>query len=95
MMRGTLSAIAGAALLLLGLSGCVGTSDCRSYCQRYQQCIEDDIEVNACTDRCEQASDADQEHEAKVRECSTCVEARTCAQSFDECVDDCFGVQGP
>jgi 8-oxo-dGTP pyrophosphatase MutT (NUDIX family) len=56
-MRGTLSAIAGAALLLFGLSGCT-TSDCLSYCQRYQQCIEDDIEVNACADRCEEASDA-------------------------------------
>jgi hypothetical protein len=94
-MRGTLATIAGAALLLSGLSGCVGTSDCRSYCQRYQQCIEDDIEVNACVDRCEDASDADQEHEEKVRECSTCVETRTCAESFDECVDDCLGVQGP
>jgi hypothetical protein len=93
-MRGTLPVVVCVALLLLGLSGC-GVSDCRSYCQRYQQCIEDDIEVNACVDRCEDASAEDQEHDEKVRECSTCVETRTCAESFDECVDDCFGVQGP
>jgi len=93
-MRGTISAVLCAAALLLGLSGC-STSDCRSYCQRYQQCIEDDIQVEACADRCEAASTADQEHEEKIRECSACVETRTCAKSFDECVDDCFGVQGP
>jgi len=93
-MRGTLSAIVGAALLLFGLSGCT-TNDCVSYCQRYQQCIEDDIEVSQCADRCEDASDADQQHDSKVRECADCVKSRTCAQSFDECVDDCFGVQGP
>ncbi|HEX8697602.1 MAG TPA: hypothetical protein VF815_02080 [Myxococcaceae bacterium] len=92
-MRATLPAMVFAALFALGLSGC-STSDCRSYCQRYQQCIEDDIEVRVCTDRCEQASE-DPEHDAKVRECSNCVESRTCAASFDECVDDCFGVQGP
>lgn len=93
-MKGTFPAVLCAVLLLLGLSGC-GTSDCRSYCQRYQQCIEDDIAVESCTDTCEDASAADQDHQEKVSECSTCVETRTCAESFDECVDDCFGVQGP
>ncbi len=93
-MRSTYLAVLGATLLLLGLTGC-STSDCRSYCQRYQQCIEDDIEVEVCEDRCEDASAESQDHDEKVRECSSCVETRTCAESFDECVDDCLGVQGP
>ncbi|MDY7226345.1 lipoprotein [Hyalangium rubrum] len=93
-MRRTAPGLLFAALILLGLTGC-STSECRVYCNRYQQCIEDDIEVDACTDRCEAASEADRDHESKVEECASCVDTRTCAASFDDCVDDCLGVQGP
>lgn len=93
-MKSTIAGLLLAAVALFGLTGC-STSDCRSYCSRYKQCIEDDIEVDRCTDTCEQASVDSSEHDEKVAECSSCVESRTCAESFDECIDDCFGVQGP
>jgi hypothetical protein len=81
------------ALNLFGLTGC--KSECRAYCERYQQCVEDDINVEGCTDTCQEASDDDRDHEARVQECAECVETRSCAASFDDCIDDCFGVQGP
>ncbi len=93
-MKGLFPGLLIAAMALFGLTGC-STSDCRSYCNRYQTCIEDDISVDSCTDRCEAASAENTDHEEKVAECATCVESRTCAESFDECVDDCFGVSGP
>jgi hypothetical protein len=93
MMKRAFPGVLLAALMVLGLTGC--KSECQGYCERYQVCIEDDIDLNQCTDRCQAASDQNDDHRSKVRECADCVESRTCAQSFDECVDDCIGVQGP
>jgi len=92
-MKGMFSAVLLMTLCLLGTSGC--KSECGAYCERYQQCVEDDIDVSSCTNTCQEASDDDNDHQAKVRECADCVGSRSCAQSFDDCVDDCFGVRGP
>jgi hypothetical protein len=92
-MKGTFSAVLLMTLCLFGLSGC--KSECRAYCERYQQCVEDDIDVSGCTNTCQEASDDSSDHQAKVRECADCVGSRTCAASYDDCIDDCFGVQGP
>ncbi|KFE63754.1 hypothetical protein [Hyalangium minutum] len=93
MMKGRFSAVLLMAFGLVGLSGC--KSECRAYCERYQQCVEDDINVSTCTNTCQDASDSNRDHEAKVRECANCVGSRSCAATFDDCIDDCFGVQGP
>lgn len=92
-MKRTLSVLLLLAASLFGLAGC--KSDCGAYCERYQECVEDDMNVSACTNTCQEESDRSRDHEAKVKECADCVGSRTCAQTFDDCIDDCFGVRGP
>ena len=92
-MKGMFSAVLLMTVGLVGLSGC--KSECRAYCDYYQQCLEDDIEVNDCTNKCQDASDSNENHEAKAQECADCVGSRTCAASFDDCFDDCLGIRAP
>lgn len=43
---------------------------------------------------CQDASDSSSDHRARVRECADCVGSRSCAATYDDCIDDCAGVQG-
>ncbi len=92
-MRTAMTGVLLAALCLFGLTGC--TSQCDAYCERFRDCVNADLEVGQCADKCEEASKQNEAHAEKVEECAQCVEERTCSEAFSSCVDDCFGVQGP
>lgn len=91
-MKNVFSGVLVAALALVGLTGC--SSDCGIYCNRYYECIDADINVDRCVNRCEDASDADRDHEDLVAQCAECVNSRMCSETLQDCVDDCFFVQG-
>lgn len=82
------------ALCLFGLTGC-SDSNCGFYCERWQECREDDLDVEKCTNKCEEASRDNEDHADKAEECAQCLESRTCAEASERCFDDCFGVRGP
>ncbi|WNG37565.1 hypothetical protein F0U61_30655 [Archangium violaceum] len=92
-MKNVFSGVLVAALALVGLTGC--SSDCSIYCDRYYECIDADINEDRCVERCEDASDASREHQDRVAECSECVNTRVCSETYEDCVDECFGVEGP
>ena len=78
----------------VGFSGCDEvdkTFDCRSICQRYADCVSGDYDVGACADRCKDNADADESFEAKADACESCIDDRSCAESFP-CIDECVGV---
>jgi hypothetical protein len=81
------------ALSLFGLTGC--SSNCDRYCDRYKECLNADLDVGQCSNKCEEASQDNKAHTDKAEECAQCVESRACSEVFASCLDDCFGVQGP
>jgi hypothetical protein len=66
-------------------------ADCRAICDKYQQCIDDDYDVAACTTRCEDESDLDDDYRRQANECEACVNDRACAMTFP-CVTECAGI---
>jgi hypothetical protein len=78
----------------VGFSGCDEadkTFDCASICQRYDDCIDGDYDVSACTDRCKDMADQSDAFADKADACESCIDDRSCAESFP-CVDECVGV---
>ncbi|WP_146209572.1 hypothetical protein [Vitiosangium sp. GDMCC 1.1324] len=76
--------------LSLMLGGC--KSDCRVVCERSQECFTSGLDVDSCTDNCQDKSDDNKDHADKAQECADCVSARVCSEVIKSCIDDCFGV---
>lgn len=75
----------------LGLTaGC--ESDCAIYCNRYQECVEDGLDVAECTRECNNWAASDPDRADRAANCAACVQGRSCGSAFENCTDDCFGV---
>jgi len=65
--------------------------DCHQICGRYDECVDESYDVDACVDRCEGHADDDEAYARKANACEACLDDRSCAQSFP-CVDECIGI---
>ena len=83
------------ALLAGAVTTACGGSDCATYCDRVQECLDADLDTGACTDSCEDWAEDSDANAAKAKECAECVDDGTCSEAVGSCVDDCFGVVGP
>jgi len=72
------------------LAGC--RSDCRSSCEKYQECVDSDFNVDQCTETCGTKSENDQAFQTRAEDCAVCVERKTCSEANDRCWDECLGV---
>lgn len=91
MKRIVLSAAIGVALLL---SGC--SSPCATYCSAWDQCINNDVDVGRCEERCQSWADESERNTARVEECGQCIgDTNTCSETTDRCFDDCLFIPGP
>jgi hypothetical protein len=74
-----------AALLLLACSSTVdevtNTIDCHSVCKRFADCYNHDYDVDGCTDKCENNADASDARQTKLKQCSNCIDDRSCASA--------------
>jgi hypothetical protein len=83
-----------AGLFVLGSAGC-STDEienritCADVCNRYQECFDDDYDVSACVDRCEDDATADEEKEQRLETCEACIDDESCASALFECSTDC------
>lgn len=87
------------ALFGLSLSTIVACSDeadeitnsitCGDVCQRYSDCFDEDYDVEACTDRCEDEATPDEEKEAELEECDACIDDESCTGALFECTAEC------
>lgn len=66
--------------------------DCVTVCHRYKDCIDDNYEVDACIDRCEEAADDSEARRRRLRECSDCIDDRSCASASFVCSSECIGI---
>jgi hypothetical protein len=66
--------------------------DCRSICQRYSDCFDDDYDVSACQDRCEDDIDQGELEQSDVDECDNCIDEASCAGDALSCATQCVGI---
>jgi hypothetical protein len=78
--------------LAVSLVGC--KSDCRVACEKKQECIASDMDVDKCAASCDQKAKQDKGFASQAQECSQCVKSRTCSDTMKQCLDDCFTVVG-
>lgn len=74
--RITASLFAALALLALSSSGCseIGEAiDCEQMCEQIQVCIDSDLDVSRCTDRCEDKADNDRLRN-QLDDCTDCLD---------------------
>lgn len=97
MLKATVVALITGFLLTIGTVGFSGCDqiehqfDCASICQRYADCINGDYDVDACTSRCKDNADNNSDFAAKADACESCIDDRSCVESFP-CIDECVGV---
>ena len=66
--------------------------DCNGICQRYADCFDDDYDVSACQDRCEDDVDQGEISLAEVDQCENCIDDRSCAEGTLSCATECVGI---
>lgn len=86
-----------AVLFTLLASGCteeatdpiVNRITCADVCNRYQECFDEDYDVEACTDRCEDDATAREDKEDQLEECDACIDDESCASATFGCASQC------
>jgi len=66
--------------------------DCQGICQRYADCFDEDYDVSACQNRCEDNVDRGDLTAAEVDACDDCIDDRSCAEGTLSCTSECLGV---
>ncbi|HEX6271583.1 MAG TPA: hypothetical protein VFZ53_01015 [Polyangiaceae bacterium] len=84
----TLSVFAVVAFGLLPLAGCDDINealDCDQMCEKMQSCVDDDIDVHDCAERCEDRVE-DNELAEKLDACTDCLdEGVSCREVAADC----------
>lgn len=88
----------GLALVGYGLVGCeddaevVNSITCGDVCERYQECIDEDFDIVACTDGCEANASAVTAQEQRLEDCDACLNGVSCEEGVFMCTNRCVGV---
>lgn len=65
-------------------------TDCLNICERYQDCVDSDVDLTACTDACEDLAEIDEETQLELDRCDDCLDDRSCQEIDDAaCFDNC------
>ena len=91
MKRAMPAIILGTALGLTGVSCSEADEayDCASVCEKYSDCVDDELDKTDCIDRCEDNADADADFADAADDCETCIDDQSCAEAAVECTDEC------
>jgi hypothetical protein len=65
------------------------TITCGDVCGRYADCFDEDYDVEACTERCENDTTPDEEKEAELEECHACLDGESCTDAVFQCTTEC------
>lgn len=69
-------------------------TNCSNVCEKAQECVDKNANVDKCTSDCENKSDSDNVYKAKVEDCANCVEPKTCSDT-PSCAGDCLKIYLP
>jgi hypothetical protein len=104
MKRKLFAALSIAAFAVLGvagpatLAGCEATDeidevvDCTKICNRYDECVDDEYDVDGCIDECEDKADNEEGFEEQADECESCIDSGSCTENVFNCIDECAGI---
>lgn len=68
------------------------TFDCHAVCDRYQECLNSNYDVNGCRDRCRVKARNDADYERKADVCEDCISNQTsCVGAGFNCSTECAG----
>ena len=91
--RTTLLALSLLAGTLIGSAGCVDAIDrilnCQSICSRYADCFDEDYDVGACRDRCDDKASHSSDFDHTVDMCDACIDDRSCTSATFNCGTQC------
>lgn len=66
--------------------------DCSDVCNRYQECIDADYDVDSCVNECQADAGSSPDKEARLEKCDNCIEDRSCTGAAFACATECVGV---
>lgn len=69
------------------------SSHCSHFCERWKECVDNNVNVDRCEDACEDWADGNSDRETKVDECDECLSQNDeCSETNRRCASDCLGV---
>lgn len=77
------------ALTAVGCGEAERTYDCIKICDKYAECIDDDINKSDCVDHCEDQGDADPDFAQQADDCEKCIDDESCTAATIECAGTC------
>ena len=63
-------------------------ADCQAICDKKQECVDGEYDVDACRNDCEAKSDSDEEYRQEANECEACLDGKACTEAIS-CLDNC------
>jgi hypothetical protein len=91
-MKSRILMVVAALGLSVSLVGC--KNDCRVACEKKQECMSSNLNVEQCAQTCGQKAKEDQEFAKQAQACSQCVKDRACSETMKQCLDECISVVG-
>ena len=95
MLFGALFLVGGAVACdgpLSGDDGNVFETDCKQICERYEECVDGDTNIDDCTDKCIERSIESDNFQQEVDGCETCLDNDTCLENVFGCNAECGDV---
>jgi len=77
------------ALSTLAFAGC--KSDCQIVCERTNECISTNVNIETCTNDCIEANSNDADRTRRTANCAECVVERACSE-IGGCTTECLGM---
>jgi hypothetical protein len=80
---------------LVGAGGCDETQNawnCSDLCNRYQDCFDNNYDVNACNSRCQTLANNNQIADERANACQNCMNENSCAMATTFNCPDCAGI---
>jgi predicted kinase len=91
-MKSRILMVVAALGLSVSLVGC--KNDCRVACEKKQECVSSNLNVDQCAETCGRKAKEDKEFASQAQACSQCVKDRACSETMRQCLDECIGVVG-
>lgn len=67
-------------------------TDCRQICTEYEDCVDEDTNIDDCTSKCVERSVESDNFQEEVDACETCIDDQGCLENVFGCSDECNDV---
>jgi len=78
--------------LALASTGCDSVDraiDCDNVCQKYNDCVANDLDLDKCTQGCRDWSENSSTNDQALDDCADCIDGQSCVNATFGCADEC------